>query len=159
MSKPSDTQSTPQAFFDVLNRAFRFDLDVCALPENAKCERFFTPEMNGLAQSWSGKRCWMNPPYSRGQLAIWLDKAVSESRAPFTRVCALVPGDTSTRWYHRHVKHANAILLVPQRLRFNGSKSGAKFGSHVVLFGSPFGARELFFDVDQFCNKFGGFSL
>ena len=47
-------QSTPQDFFDFLNGIFRFDLDVCALPENSKCDRFFTPDMDGLAQPWGG---------------------------------------------------------------------------------------------------------
>ena len=48
-------QETPQDFFDFLNGIFRFDLDVCALPENAKCERFYTPEDDGLSQLWGGE--------------------------------------------------------------------------------------------------------
>ena len=47
-------QETPQDFFDWLNSIFRFDLDVCALPENAKCGRYFTPETDGLGQDWMG---------------------------------------------------------------------------------------------------------
>ena len=47
-SSATDLWATPQAFFDVLHREFRFVLDVCALPENAKCAKFFTPEINGL---------------------------------------------------------------------------------------------------------------
>ena len=45
---------TPQYFFDQLNAEFNFDLDPCALPENAKCKRFFTPEDDGLQQNWEG---------------------------------------------------------------------------------------------------------
>ena len=47
-------QSTPQDFFDKLNNIFRFTLDVCALPENAKCEKYYTPEDDGLLQPWGG---------------------------------------------------------------------------------------------------------
>ena len=47
-------QATPQDFFDWLNSIFRFDLDVCALPENAKCKHFYTPEDDGLRQPWGG---------------------------------------------------------------------------------------------------------
>lgn len=47
-------QATPHSFFDWLNSIFRFDLDVCALPENAKCEKYYTPEMDGLKQPWGG---------------------------------------------------------------------------------------------------------
>lgn len=47
-------QETPQDFFDFLNGIFRFDLDVCALPENAKCERYYTPSDDGLKNPWGG---------------------------------------------------------------------------------------------------------
>ena len=50
----TDVWATPQDFFDRVNAVFKFDLDVCALPENAKCERFFSPEQDGLAQDWTG---------------------------------------------------------------------------------------------------------
>lgn len=47
-------QETPQDFFDKLNRIYRFNLDVCALPENAKCKQFYTPKENGLNCEWGG---------------------------------------------------------------------------------------------------------
>ena len=53
-SSRSDMWETPQEFFDKLNEEFHFDLDACAVPENAKCENYFTPEMDGLAQNWGG---------------------------------------------------------------------------------------------------------
>lgn len=46
----TDVWSTPQDLFNKLDAIFNFDLDVCALAENAKCERFFSPEMDGLKQ-------------------------------------------------------------------------------------------------------------
>ena len=33
---------TPKALFDALDREFNFQIDVCATPENAKCELFWT---------------------------------------------------------------------------------------------------------------------
>ena len=53
-SSNTDLWATPQDFFDELDREFHFTLDPCALPENAKCSRFFTPEDNGLVQKWGG---------------------------------------------------------------------------------------------------------
>ena len=32
----TDMWATPQYFFDKLNKVHNFDLDVCAIPENAK---------------------------------------------------------------------------------------------------------------------------
>ena len=49
-SSKTDLWSTPQEYFDVVSKEFHFDLDVCALPENAKCQKFFSPQDDGLAQ-------------------------------------------------------------------------------------------------------------
>ena len=46
--------TTPQDFFDELDKEFHFTLDPCALPETAKCKAFFTPDDDGLKQSWGG---------------------------------------------------------------------------------------------------------
>ena len=72
-SSKSEMWETPQAFFDDLNNLFQFTLDACATPENAKCERYFTPEMDGLKQEWDGV-VWCNPPYGRG-VGAWVEKA------------------------------------------------------------------------------------
>ncbi|QMT34817.1 adenine methyltransferase [Neisseria wadsworthii] len=51
-SNKTDLWATPQDFFDKLNAEFGFETDVCALPENAKCPVFYTPEVDGLKQTW-----------------------------------------------------------------------------------------------------------
>jgi len=53
-SSKTDLWETPQSFYDELDKEFQFTLDPCATPENAKCEMFFTKEMNGLTQNWGG---------------------------------------------------------------------------------------------------------
>lgn len=55
MSSNTDLWATPQNFFDILHKEFNFELDVCALPDNAKCEKYFTPEQDGLSQEWGGE--------------------------------------------------------------------------------------------------------
>lgn len=42
-SSETDLWSTPQDFYDELNREFGFVLDACALPCNAKCKSFLPP--------------------------------------------------------------------------------------------------------------------
>ena len=59
-SSKTDQWETPKDFFDDLDALFHFTLDACALPENAKCEKYFTPEMDGLKQEWGGV-VWCNP--------------------------------------------------------------------------------------------------
>ena len=46
--------STPKEFFDKLSNVFNFTLDVCALPENAKCKDYYTPDDDGLSNPWRG---------------------------------------------------------------------------------------------------------
>lgn len=53
-SSKKEEWETPQDLFDELNKEFSFDVDVCALPENAKCKKFFTPEDDGLLKKWGG---------------------------------------------------------------------------------------------------------
>ena len=45
---------TPEYLFRRLSQIFNFTVDVCALPENAKCERFYTPDDDGLSMPWGG---------------------------------------------------------------------------------------------------------
>ena len=43
---------TPKYLFDRISSIFNFSLDVCALPENAKCENYYTPKDDGLSKPW-----------------------------------------------------------------------------------------------------------
>lgn len=51
-SSKTDLWSTPQDFFDKLNKEFNFNLDPCSTHENAKCEEHFTIVEDGLKQNW-----------------------------------------------------------------------------------------------------------
>lgn len=124
----TDQWATPQDFFDRLNEEFGFTVDVCALPENAKCNVYFTPEIDGLKQDWLGV-CWCNPPYGRG-IGKWIEKA-SQSEA--TVVC-LVPARTDTAWWHDYAMKADDIRFIRGRLKFGGSKNSAPFPSAVLVY-------------------------
>ena len=127
-SSKTDLWETPQDFFDKLNEEFHFQTDVCALPENAKCKHFYTPERDGLAQEWSGS-CWCNPPYGR-QIGKWVRKA-SESKAT---TVMLIPARTDTAWFHDYIYGKAEVRFVRGRLRFSGAKENAPFPCMVVVF-------------------------
>ena len=55
MSSKTPEWATPSDFFAELNKEFGFNLDPCSTHENAKCEKHFTKEDDGLAQSWGGR--------------------------------------------------------------------------------------------------------
>lgn len=44
---------TPKDFFDELDKEFNFILDAAATKKNTKCKKYFTPEIDGLKQSWN----------------------------------------------------------------------------------------------------------
>ena len=121
---------TPQELFDRLNQEFHFTLDVCALPENAKCKRFFSPKENGLQQKWTSV-CWMNPPYGR-EIEKWMEKALQESERGATVVC-LVPARTDTEWWHKYALHGE-IRFIRGRVKFQGANATAPFPSAIVIF-------------------------
>lgn len=52
LSSKTDLWATPQDFFDTLNTEVHFDIDVCALPGNAKCGQYFTPQDDGLRMAY-----------------------------------------------------------------------------------------------------------
>lgn len=130
-SSKTDLWETPKDFFDKLDAEFRFNLDVCALPENAKCAAFYSPDVDGLSQPWYG-RCWCNPPYGR-QVGRWVAKA-AQSAAEGATVVMLLPARTDTSWFHDYIYGRAEVRFVRGRLKFGGSANSAPFPSMVVIF-------------------------
>lgn len=127
------TWETPIELFNKLNDEFNFTLDVCALKETAKCDKFFSPEIDGLKQDWSNNVCWMNPPYGR-QIQLWLEKAYNESLKDNTTVVCLIPSRTDTKYWHNYCMNASEIRFIKGRLKFGNSKNSAPFPSAIIIF-------------------------
>jgi phage N-6-adenine-methyltransferase len=124
--------ATDPAFFARVNTWYGpFDLDPCATPENAKCERFFTREDDGLAQEWTG-RVFMNPPYGRAILA-WMRKAWEATQNGAELVVCLVPARVDTRWWHEYAARGE-VHFLRGRLRFGECRNPATFPSAIVVF-------------------------
>lgn len=173
-SSGKDDWATPQALFDEMNKKYGpFDLDVCATKENSKCGHnylglgtYYSPDtfVDGLIAQWHmiGVKCWMNPPYSRGQQAKWVKKAYEESQKGCT-VVALLPARTDTRAFHTYIwdtalaapKAGVKVEFLKGRVKFENTKSkanrvspsskeeatrakhGAPFPSMIVVFSPP----------------------
>lgn len=146
------TWETPPELFGRLDQVFRFDLDACAEPHTAKCHRFFVPpsscpdcdgsglredlwpcgQCDGLRQPWAPSVVWLNPPYGR-TLGAWLKKAVLEAARGAT-VVALLPGDTSTRWWHDYVEGLAEVHRLDGRVRFVGAAGSPNFASVIAIY-------------------------
>ncbi|MGL4517343.1 MAG: DNA N-6-adenine-methyltransferase [Shewanella sp.] len=129
-SSETDLWSTPDDFYQKLHAEFDFKTDVCSTHENAKCEKHYTIDDDGLSQEWSGS-CWMNPPYGR-EIGKWMKKAYESSLNGATVVC-LVPARTDTAWWHDYVMKGE-YRLIRGRLKFGNAKNSAPFPSAVVVF-------------------------
>ena len=130
-SSKTDLWETPKDLFDKLNNEFHFTLDVCATPENAKCDSFYTKEQDGLSQQWKGV-VWCNPPYGK-QIGSWVRRGFFASISGNT-VVMLLPARTDTRWFHEYIYGKAEIRFIRGRLKFGGSKNSAPFPSMIVVF-------------------------
>ena len=129
-SSKTNEWSTPQNFFDELNREFNFTLDPCATKENAKCKKFYTKEDDGLKQNWDNEIVFCNPPYG-SEIKDWVKKA-SDTRGGV--VVMLIPARTDTRYFHEYIYHKAEIRFIKGRLKFGDAKQSAPFPSMVVIF-------------------------
>ena len=126
--------STPQDFYDKLNKEFNFTLDPCATDSNHKCDKYFTIDDDGLIQNWGNNVVFCNPPYGK-DIYNWVKKCSEESKKQNTTVVMLIPARTDTRYFHEFIYNkATEIRFIKGRLKFGGSKNSAPFPSMVVIF-------------------------
>ena len=135
-SSKTDDWATPQQTFNELDNEFNFTLDPCASQENAKCEKYFTKEDDGLSQDWSNEIVFMNPPYGR-EIGKWVEKAYRESLEGAVVVC-LIPARTDTKYWHNFIFPYAEIRFIKGRLKFGGSKNAAPFPSAIVIYKNAF---------------------
>ena len=128
---------TPKYLFDRISSIFNFSLDVCALPENAKCENYYTPKDDGLSKPWRGG-VWCNPPYGR-EISSWVKKAYEESQKEYNSfVLMLLPARTDTRWWWEYVQGKATLFFIKGRVKFGDHNVGAPFPSVLALYMKDF---------------------
>ena len=135
-SSNTDQWSTPQEFFDEINKEFCFTLDPCADKQNHKCTNYFTKEQDGLKQDWGGNNVFCNPPYGR-EIYKWVQKCYKEGTKENTIVVMLIPARTDTKYFHDFIIHRSEIRFIKGRLKFGESTTAAPFPSMLVIFRGP----------------------
>jgi phage N-6-adenine-methyltransferase len=131
-SSATEKWPTPPAFFAKLNRRYRFTLDPCATPDNAKCPLYFMKEQDGRKQDWGTYRVFCNPPYGR-EIGKWARKCFEASQAG-ALVVLLVPARVDTRWYHHWVHGKAKVTFIRGRLRFGNADTSAPFPSMLAVY-------------------------
>ena len=102
---------TPIDFFNELNKEFNFVLDAAATDETAKCKDYFTPETDGLKQSWkrTDGAVFCNPSYGR-EIGKWVKKAYEESTKHDTTIVLLIPREPTLHIFT--ITFTNALKSV-----------------------------------------------
>lgn len=132
MSSSEDmTWATPQQWFDYLNLEFKFTLDPCCVEATAKCKRYYTPEQDGLTQSWENETVFMNPPYGK-DLPLWMRKARDEAREHGALVVCFVPARVDTDWWHRYASWGE-VRFPKGRVKFAGATHSAPFPVAIII--------------------------
>lgn len=111
----SNEWETPQKLFDSLNSVFHFTLDPCSTDANAKCEKHYTQEQNGLEQTWEGETVFCNPPYGR-HIGEWVRKCAEEAK--HARIVMLIPARTDTTYFHEYIYRQAFVQFIRKRLKF-----------------------------------------
>ncbi len=114
-----DEQTSP----DWLLKMYKGYFDPCPI----------NPEFNGLEIEWK-ERNFVNPPYSKPK--PWIEKAIRESnKGKF--VVMLLPVDPTTEWYRLLFEYKAHIIMINERLKFNGSKTSARWGCILAILYKP----------------------
>ena len=137
---------TPQDFFNALDAEFHFVLDAAATEKSKKCARCYTPETDGLSQSWDvGGAVFCNPPYGR-QIGEWVKKAYTEATRGGYTVVLLIPARTDTSYFHDYIYKKAEIRFIRGRLHFTdedgNTKQAAPFPSMLVIYRGSGAANE-----------------
>jgi site-specific DNA-methyltransferase (adenine-specific) len=143
MSKSDDWQ-TPPHLMAVLDKVFRFNLEVCAAKDNRALVGApyigLDTGTNALEVPWASSGCqpraYCNPPYS--QLPAFITAARDNAVHTPMVVVMLIPAYTDTLVWHNVIdKAAVEVRFLKGRLAFlmNGQRqTTARFPSAVVVF-------------------------
>jgi hypothetical protein len=105
-----------------------------------KASVFLTPERDGLTRAWAfSGLVYVNPPYGRGFLIKWAQKAITEAEKG-AEIVFLARGDTSTEWSRLLIDKCRGMAFPP-RIKFKDAKGSPNF-SNIIYY---FGRRELLF--------------
>ena len=106
--------------------------------ETVRAHRYFDADMDGLAQSWSG-RVWLNPPYGRSLTGSFVGKCVAEYEAGNVSAAVILLNayGFDADWFQPLWGHT--LCFTDHRIKFYGGSP--TFGSLFVYIGSK---RDLF---------------
>lgn len=153
-----DEYGTPEWVWKPWHEVLNFVIDAASSESNhLPFKKYWTRKDDSLRMPegcWAtaaaelGGSIWLNPPYSTkaGPIHTWVSKCLNEA-AYGAKICALLPADTSTRWFDlvwdRHKAQAQPgchLYFIQGRVRFihprtqKPTPQSPNFGSLIVVF-------------------------
>lgn len=121
-----DEWQTPPSLFKKLDDEFHFTVDVACTTENCLCQYgwYINYDCDALENWGNDEICFMNPPYSRGNIDKFAKKALEESQKGCI-VVGLVRHDPSAKWYQNYVHgKAHEVRMLKRRVHFVNPETG-----------------------------------
>lgn len=135
-----DEFQTPGWLFNWRFERFRFEVDLAATHQNAKCSLYYTKDEDALARPWREQvgetALWCNPPYS--DIEPWLQKAAQE-RINGLVIDLLLPAMNGEVYWGKYVHGvASEVTFLNGRVSFirpDGTEAkGNRQGSVLVTY-------------------------
>jgi site-specific DNA-methyltransferase (adenine-specific) len=134
----SQEWSTPAWLFSMLDKEFNFEIDAMATAGNAKCRKYWTPEMDAFKQDWKGKRIFCNPPWEVETLSKAVEMATNARFTPKTNkktiTVMVVPVKSDQRWWHDCVIGKAQIRFIRGRVKFGNAKNSSTIAVAVLVY-------------------------
>lgn len=94
---------------------------------------------DSLLVDWYGvsyeQAVWCNPPYSRGNINKFIDKALYEAKENGVRSVFLVRFDPTAKWFQRAFKSGYCdIYMLDKRIKFKGADNTYPFPNCFIHF-------------------------
>lgn len=135
----NDEWQTPNDIYNRLDSEFNFKFDAACTTKNKKCDvgNFIDIGVDALEAPWymSQGSIWLNPPYSRGKIAPFMQKAYMESLKTDHAVVCLVRCDPTARWFKDWVNDkAIYVRMLEHRVCFVGAEASYPFPCCIVIY-------------------------
>lgn len=86
--------------------------------QTVQATSYYTREDDGLKHEWRG-RVWLNPPYARGVIPLFIEKLLQEYMATRTSEAILLTHSyTDTSWFQVAACNAAVMCFTAGRIRF-----------------------------------------
>jgi hypothetical protein len=126
-SKTMEYLRTPPDIWEDLKKEFAFTIDVCASDDNHLLPRYYTKEIDGLKQDWTGEIAYIHPLFD-GKIGKFVEKAYN---TPNLTAVFLLPASTHTKYFHEYMYHNPNCEIRFLRKPNKGFKFGKDDGSAV----------------------------